>query len=147
MMLQDDLDHKILRLLQRNGKLTYEEIGEMVDRSPSTIRDRIKKLEDNRTILGYSAIIDQGKVGIGADAYISADIAPERTQEAVAALYSLENISEILRITGERRIMFRARASTNQELVDLVDRKIRPLGFDNIEITMVLEPVIRYPGL
>ena len=86
MMLQDDLDHKILRLLQRNGKLTYEEIGEMVDRSPSTIRDRIKKLEDNRTILGYSAIIDQGKVGIGADAYISADIAPERTQEAVAAL-------------------------------------------------------------
>ena len=43
--------------------------------------------------------------------------------------------------------MFRARASTNQELVDLVDRKIRPLGFDNIEITMVLEPVIRYPGL
>ena len=48
-MLQDDLDSRILRLLQRNGKLTYEEIGAMVDRSPSTIRDRIKKLEENKT--------------------------------------------------------------------------------------------------
>ena len=86
-------------------------------------------------------------MGIGADAYIAADIEPDRIQEAVAALYSLENISEILRVTGERRIMFRARASTNQELVDLIDRKIRPLGFENVEIIMVLEPVIRYPGL
>ena len=147
MMLQDDLDQRILRLLQHNGKLTYEEIGAMVDRSPSTIRDRIKKLEDNRTILGYSAIVDQAKVGIGADAYVEADIAPDKAQSAISALYSLENISEILRVTGERRIMFRARAATNQELVDIIDRKIRPLGFTNIEITMVLEPVIRYPGL
>jgi DNA-binding Lrp family transcriptional regulator len=146
-MLQDDLDQKILRLLQRNGKLTYEEIGEVVDRSPSTIRDRIKKMEDNRTILGYSAIINQEKVGITADAYVSADVAPDKSQSAVAALYSLENISEILRVTGERRIMFRARATNNQELVDIIDRKIRPLGFTNFEVTMVLEPVVRYPGL
>lgn len=147
MMLQDDLDQKILRLLQRNGKLTYEEIGEVVDRSPSTIRDRIKKMEDNRTILGYSAIINQEKVGITADAYVSADVTPDKSQSAVAALYSLENISEILRVTGERRIMFRARATNNQELVDIIDRKIRPLGFTNFEVTMVLEPVVRYPGL
>ncbi len=65
----------------------------------------------------------------------------------MAALYSLENISEILRVTGERRIMFRARATNNQELVDIIDRKIRPLGFTNFEVTMVLEPVVRYPGL
>ncbi len=146
-MSQDDLDHKILRLLQRNGKLTYEEIGEMVDRSPSTIRDRIKKLEDSRTILGYSAIVDEGKMGIRADAYVEANIDTDRIQEAISALYSLENVSEILRVTGERRIMFRIRAPSNQELVDTVDRKIRPLGFTNVQITMVLDPIIRYPGL
>lgn len=146
-MLQDDLDQKILRLLQRNGKLTYEEIGAMVDRSPSTIRDRIKKLEDNKTILGYSAIVNQEKVGINSDAYLSGDIPPDRSQSAIASLYSLENVSEILRVTGERRIMFRVRASSNQELVDVIDKKIRPLGFTNIEVTMVLEPIVRYPGL
>lgn len=146
-MLQDDLDLKILRLLQRNGKLTYEEIGAMVDRSPSTIRDRIKKLEDNKTILGYSAIVNQEKVGINSDAYIAADIPPDKGPTAIASLFSMENISEILRVTGERRIMFRVRAANSQELVEVIDKKIRPLGFQNIEVTMVLEPVIRYPGL
>jgi len=146
-MLQDDLDQKILRLLQRNGKLTYEEIGALVDRSPSTIRDRIKKLEENKTIMGYSAIVNQERVGINSDAYISADVPPDKSQTAIASLFSMENVSEILRVTGERRIMFRVRASNNSELIDIIDKKIRPLGFLNIEVTMVLEPVVRYPGL
>ncbi len=146
-MMQDDLDQKILRLLQRNGKLTYEEIGAMVDRSPSTIRDRIKKLEENKTIMGYSAIVNQERVGINSDAYISADVMPDRSQNAIASLFSMENVSEILRVTGERRIMFRVRASNNTELIEIIDKKIRPLGFLNIEVTMILEPVVRYPGL
>jgi Lrp/AsnC family transcriptional regulator, leucine-responsive regulatory protein len=146
-MLQDDLDSRILRLLQRNGKLTYEEIGAMVDRSPSTIRDRIKKLEESKTIMGYSAIVNQERVGINSDAYVAADIAPDKAQAAMASLFSMENVSEILRVTGERRIMFRIRATNNAELIDLLDRKIRPLGFHNLEVTMVLEPLVRYPGL
>lgn len=147
MMLQDDLDTRILRLLQRNGKLTYEEIGAMVDRSPSTIRDRIKKLEENKTIMGYSAIVNHERMGISSDAYIAADIPPEKTQTAIASLFSMENVSEILRVTGERRIMFRLRAANNSEMIDIIDRKIRPLGFHNIEVTVVLEPIVRYPGL
>lgn len=146
-MLQDDLDAKILRLLQRNGKLTYEEIGAMVDRSPSTIRDRIKKLEENKTIMGYSAIVNHDRMGISSDAYIAADIPPDKTQTAIASLFSMENVSEILRVTGERRIMFRLRAASNSEMIDIIDRKIRPLGFHNIEVTVVLEPIVRYPGL
>jgi len=146
-MLQDDLDLKILRLLQRNGKLTYEEIGEMVDRSPSTIRDRIKKLEDNKTILGYSAIVNQDKVGIASDAYIAADLPPDKAQSAMASLFNVENIGEILRVTGERRIMFRLRAASDMELLDVIERKIKPLGFHNLDVTMVLDQVVRYPGL
>ncbi len=134
-------------MLQRNGKLTYEEIGAVVDRSPSTIRDRIRKLEEEKTILGYSAIVNQERVGINSDAYVSADVAPDRTQSAMAALFSMENVSEILRVTGERRIMFRVRAASNGDMMEIIDRKIRPLGFQNIEVTMVLEHVVRYPGL
>jgi len=121
-----DLDADILRLLQKDGKLTYEQIGEALGRSPSTVRDRIKKMEEDRTILGYSAIVDQGKVGVGADAYISADIAPERSSEAVTALFALENVSEIMHLTGERRIFMRVKAKSNKDLVEILDRRIRP---------------------
>ena len=56
---QDDLDETILRMLQGNGKMTIEDIAERLERSPSIIRDRIRRLEEERLILGYSTIIDQ----------------------------------------------------------------------------------------
>jgi Lrp/AsnC family leucine-responsive transcriptional regulator len=113
--MEDDLDLKILQLLQKDAKQTYEQIGEKLNRSQSTIRDRIKKMEEDRTILGYSAIVD--------------------------------NVSEILHLTGERKFLLRIKASNNKEFTDLLDKKIRPLGFTHMEITMVLNPIIRYPGL
>jgi DNA-binding Lrp family transcriptional regulator len=145
--MQDDLDPKILQLLQKDGKLTYEQIGEKLNRSQSTIRDRIKKMEEDRTILGYSAIVDQERIGIGVDAYVSADIDPANSNNAMVALFTMENVSEILHLTGERRYLLRIKAANNKELTELIDRKIRPLGFNHLEITMVLNPIIRYPGL
>ncbi len=145
--MQDDLDPKILQLLQKDGKLTYEQIGEKLNRSQSTIRDRIKKMEEDRTILGYSAIVDQERIGIGVDAYVSADIDPSNSNNAMVALFTMENVSEILHLTGERRYLLRIKAANNKELTELIDRKIRPLGFNNLEITVVLNPIIRYPGL
>jgi DNA-binding Lrp family transcriptional regulator len=145
--MQDDLDPKILQLLQKDGKLTYEQIGEKLNRSQSTIRDRIKKMEEDRTILGYSAIVDQERIGISVDAYVSADIDPASSNNAMVALFTMENVSEILHLTGERRYLLRIKAANNKELTELIDRKIRPLGFSHLEITMVLNPIIRYPGL
>ncbi len=145
--MQDDLDPKILQLLQKDGKLTYEQIGEKLNRSQSTIRDRIKKMEEDRTILGYSAIVDQERIGIGVDAYVSADIDPSSSNNAMVALFTMENVSEILHLTGERRYLLRIKAANNKEFTELIDKKIRPIGFTNLEITMVLSPIIRYPGL
>lgn len=143
----DDLDRKILRMLQKDAKLTYEQIGAALERSTSTIRDRIKRMEEDRIILGYSAIVDATRLGIKADAFVSADIDQSQSGRAVAELMTLKNVSEILHLTGERRVLIRVRAASNQELMEIIDRKIRPLGFSNIEITMVLDTVLRYPGI
>ena len=143
----DDLDRKILRMLQKDAKLTYEQIGAALERSTSTIRDRIKRMEEDRIILGYSAIVDATRLGIKADAFVSADVDQPQSERAVAELMTLKNVSEILHLTGERRVLIRVRAASNQELMEIVDRKIRPLGFSNIEITMVLDTVLRYPGI
>ena len=65
---QDDLDETVLRMLQGNGKMSIEEIAEKLDRSPSTIRDRVRRMEEERLILGYSTIIDQERLEIEAEA-------------------------------------------------------------------------------
>lgn len=143
---QDDLDETVLRMLQGNGKMTIEEIAEQLDRSPSTIRDRIRRMEEERLILGYSAIVDQERLDIDAEALILADIDPQAEGRAMSALLSLEEVSEVMKVTGEPRLMFRVRASDRKELLNFLDRKIRPLGFRRLDVRLVLDRSVRYPG-
>jgi Lrp/AsnC family transcriptional regulator for asnA, asnC and gidA/Lrp/AsnC family leucine-responsive transcriptional regulator len=91
--------------------------------------------------------VDQERIGIGVDAFLSADIDPTQSNNAMVALFTMENVSEILHLTGERRFLLRIKAPNNKEFTDLIDKKIRPLGFTHLEIMMVLNPIIRYPGL
>lgn len=146
-MTQDDLDQRILAILQKDGKLTNEEIGRILDRSPSTVRDRIKRMEEERTIMGYSAIVDEGRVGIGADAYVAANVAPDKDEEAITGLLGIENVTEVLHTTGVRRVMFRISAENDKELLNILDKKVRPLGLTDLDVLYVLDHVVRYPGV
>ncbi|MBN1109808.1 MAG: Lrp/AsnC family transcriptional regulator [Methanomassiliicoccales archaeon] len=145
-MSQDDLDRSILRILQGNGKVSIEEIAEMLGRSPSTIRDRVRRLEEERVILGYSAIVDQDRLDMEAEALVLADIDTEREGKAISALMAMERVSEVMKVTGEPRLMFRVQAVDRRELLRFLDRNIRPLGFRRLDVRMVLERTVRYPG-
>ena len=63
MRILDNTDQKILQLLVNNARVNTSEIAEKVKLSPSTASDRIKKLEANGTILGYTAILSSAKLG------------------------------------------------------------------------------------
>jgi DNA-binding Lrp family transcriptional regulator len=143
---RDDLDETILRMLQGNGKMTIEDMAEKLDRSPSTIRDRMRRMEEERLILGYSTVVDQERLEIDAEALVLADIDPQAEGKAMSALMSLEEVSEVMKVTGEPRLMFRVRASDRKALLSFLDRKIRPLGFRRVDVRLVLDRAVRYPG-
>lgn len=58
----DPIDIGILSLMQQNAKLTNKEIGSILRRSPSAIFDRIKRLQNEEVIQGYTVIIDHEKI-------------------------------------------------------------------------------------
>ena len=74
MVAVDDMNRRILNLLKADGKLTYREIAAKLRRSPSTVRDRIRRMEDYNVILGYAAIVDREITGMKADAIVLADV-------------------------------------------------------------------------
>jgi Lrp/AsnC family leucine-responsive transcriptional regulator len=61
----DRYERDILLALQTNGRLTNQDLAQMVGLSPSACWRRVKGLEDTGVILRYTAILDPGKVGIG----------------------------------------------------------------------------------
>ena len=67
----DKLDKGILRLLQENGRETYDAIGEKVGLSSSAVLRRVKRLEESGVIDHYVALVKPEAVGLGLTAYLN----------------------------------------------------------------------------
>ena len=67
----DKLDRMILRILQENGRTTYEQLSEIVNLSPSAVLRRVKRLEDRGVIDRYVALVKPEAVGLGLVAHIT----------------------------------------------------------------------------
>ena len=70
----DSIDHKILSELQRDARLTHQELSERVGLSPTPCSRRIRNLEDAGVITGYSANIDETKLGFGFTVFVSVQL-------------------------------------------------------------------------
>lgn len=67
----DEIDQRILRELQADARLSHQELGERVGLSPSPCARRIRRLEADGVIKGYSAQIDEAKMGFGFSVFVS----------------------------------------------------------------------------
>lgn len=67
----DDIDLKILRALKKDARLTHQELSEQVGLSPTPCARRIKKLEQDGVITGYTARIDEVQIGYSFSVFVS----------------------------------------------------------------------------
>ena len=67
----DAVDRRILRVLQAEGRITYDELASQVSLSASAALRRVKRLEEAKVIAGYVALVAPERVGLGLTAYIN----------------------------------------------------------------------------
>lgn len=67
----DRIDHRILRELQKDARLSHQDLSDRIGLSPSPCARRIRKLEADGYITGYSAVIDEDKLGFGFSVFVS----------------------------------------------------------------------------
>jgi DNA-binding Lrp family transcriptional regulator len=82
----DRYDHRILKALQVDGRLTNQDLAEQVGLSPSACWRRVKGLEEAGVILRYTAILDPDKVGIGETVF--AHISLKRHSKALSVEFA-----------------------------------------------------------
>lgn len=66
----DRIDHKILRQLQNNGRLTNADLARSVNLSPTPCLERVRRLENDGYILDYVALLNPQKLGAGVISFI-----------------------------------------------------------------------------
>ena len=99
----DKIDREIIRQLQKDGRLTNQELSERINLSPSPCLRRVKNLERQAVIVGYTALVDQEKYGLGLDVFVQIKL--EKSTEELIEIFetAIDEIDEILEcylITG-----------------------------------------------
>jgi Lrp/AsnC family leucine-responsive transcriptional regulator len=105
----DEIDRSILRELQRDGRLTNQELAQRVGLTPSPCLRRVRQLELDGVIRGYRAVIDPPSVGRGFEVLVSVEVRRDReTVEAFeAALQELPDVVEAYRLFGSPGCLLR----------------------------------------
>jgi Lrp/AsnC family leucine-responsive transcriptional regulator len=83
----DPTDIGILKLLQDNARLTNLEIGKVISKSPSSVYQRIKKMQDQGYILKYGAVLDNNKIDRGLVAFTHVQL-KDHSQESLRTFES-----------------------------------------------------------
>ena len=136
----DNINKKILFLLQKDARMTYKEIAKELKKSETTIRDRIKAMERIGIIQGYTALIDKTTLGLNFFAMIFANPVSSIDLDSITEkIKNVKNVLRVYQISGHHRIAIFMVAPSYKELKEIIKSQLLPLGLKDEEIVAVLE--------
>jgi Lrp/AsnC family leucine-responsive transcriptional regulator len=100
----DRYDQAILDILQKNGRITNQELAEAIKLSPSPTLRRVRQMEEDGLIDGYVALLNAKKLGLTLMAFIGISMdkhIPERFEKLETTLASYPEVLECHLITGQ----------------------------------------------
>src|SRR6478609_4808700 len=145
----DALDRAIVAMLQQNGRLANQELASAVGLTPAPCLRRVRRLEAEGVIVGYSATVDPGALGRGFEVIIHADLVAkdlatvEAFEERVAAM---EEVAELRRMFGIPDYMIRAQVA-NAEIYErwLTTRLMGDPAIARVDSRITMKVIKRRP--
>jgi DNA-binding Lrp family transcriptional regulator len=119
----DDTDHRIVALLRRNARRSFQDIGEHVHLSAPAVKRRIDRLEADGVILGYTAVVDPRAFGLHAEAFV--DLYCEGRMPADAIKRAVEDEPGVVSahtVAGEASALLHVQARDTQDLELCLER-------------------------
>jgi len=122
----DSTDLKILDILRQRGRETFTAIAEQVDLTGPSVLARVRRMEEDGIIRGYTAVLDHTHIGQGLVAFIRVTTAatPARTGENAfeAFVHSAPQVLECYSVDGEDSYLLKTRTGSPLELQALLTR-------------------------
>jgi len=121
----DDVSKKIIRLLQRDGRMSYAEIGKRVGLSEAAVRQRVGKLTD-AGIMQIVAVTDPSQLGFHRQAMIGIRVQGD-ARDIAAALKEIEQVDYLVLTTGRFDILAEIVCADDGELREILHGSIRTI--------------------
>jgi len=134
--LLDEIDKKIIRVLEDDARTSLRKISELV-----TVSNRVKKMEKNGVIKGYSVILDPDQIGWELNVVIGLRIQKGRLIEIQEKIAKDSRVHGVYDVTGDFDSMVIARAKNRKDLDDLSKNVLSIDGVERSITHLVLNTV------
>ena len=141
----DDIDRRILRALQRDGRMPIQALADQVGLSASPCARRVRLLEEAGIIKGYAAVIDEAKLGFAVSVFVSVKLdrqVDEALKKFEAVVKSYPEVVDCWLMTGARDYLIRIATADLVEFEEFLTSKLTRIdGVSAIESSIPLRRV------
>jgi len=114
----DEVNRKILNELLKDARLSCREIARKLNLAPGTVLSRIRQMEEDKIIRGYSANLDYEKVGYQLTAVTEIVVSKGKLLEVDKKIARLPSTCAVYDVTGETDAIVIAKFRSRKELSD-----------------------------
>jgi Lrp/AsnC family leucine-responsive transcriptional regulator len=134
----DRKDFALIEALQQNASQRLEDLAKLVNLAPSSVHDRLRRLQREEVIQQWTVKVDSTKLGLGVLAFIG--VKASKTCTFLSKdLASIPYIEECHSVAGELCILLQVRVPDTPALLELIDRLREIDGIEQTETTIVLK--------
>jgi len=130
-VLFDNKDFEILRLLQKNGRISVKEIADTIHLSTTPVHERVKRLEQTGVIVGYAARLDAALLGKKLMVICHVSLREHNKvagTKFIKSIIALPEILECYSISGEFDFMLKVLTSDMESYYDFHVNKLFVMG-------------------
>jgi DNA-binding Lrp family transcriptional regulator len=145
----DDVDRKILNILQDDATKSLEEIGKELGMSKTAVHYRLNKLKDKNIIRKIMALIDFGRLGydISAISLIKAKFGPDYQKIVGEKLRQIKGVWAVYFLLGDIDFVVLLRAKNRNDLLRIIDQFINIPEIERSSTHLILETIKEDPML
>jgi Lrp/AsnC family leucine-responsive transcriptional regulator len=120
----DETDHRLLRELQENGRLSLAELGRRINLSSPAVAERLQRLERHGVITGYRAEVSSPAIGYPIAAFVRIRPTTRQLQKIPELAQLVPEVTECHRVTGEDCFVLKVHLRSMDDLEGILDRFI-----------------------
>lgn len=136
----DDLDYKILNLIENDARISFLEVSRICNLSGATVHQRVQKMMAGGIITGSEFRLDLKKIGYQTCAFLALHF--NETVDIAKAVDKLKDIPEIVEChltAGKYDVLVKIYARNNSHLYEIIQSRIKPLGVVRTETQISYE--------
>lgn len=135
----DEMDRRILNVLQRDGRLSFRNVARRLKVSDATIRSRVTRLEQSNVIKSFTTLVDPEQVGMEVVALIQLEVETQALTKVNTDLRAVEEVKLVMETGDRSNIVLLAAFPTRDALNEFLDEHVRQVsGVQLLSVTLAL---------